>query len=141
MELEEEEGEVRSPNKDSSSEKFDRQEAHVEDLAGINLCVELNENGRESELNHDRLRSIIVAKDNGTEDPRDHHRRLSKCNKAHQAVPKPYKIRGDIPRQVKKVIWNLEEEITKVIDKGVALGLDWRSGNKKVSRGTGEVED
>ncbi|KAK0589063.1 hypothetical protein LWI29_009154 [Acer saccharum] len=86
-----EEGEVRSPttsNKGSSSDnsRQDRNDKGCDPL----------DNDRNA--NQNRLRSVIVAKDN-------------------------------------------EEEITKVIEKGVALGLDWRNGSKKACNGDGNNED
>ncbi|KAK1569114.1 hypothetical protein Q3G72_032679 [Acer saccharum] len=114
-----EEGEVRIPttsNKVSSfdNSRKDRQVAHFEDLAvnmqnaqGLNLCVDLNGNGRgcdsldnDRNANQNRLRSVIVAKDNGAEGHRDYHRKSNKSYKDHCTKSRSYshKIKGDLPR-------------------------------------------
>ncbi|KAK1561161.1 hypothetical protein Q3G72_035079 [Acer saccharum] len=116
---------------------------------GINLCIDLRSGGSEESgssvgtIGHrDRLalRSTVALAGK------------SKSGRGLEVKNHPMKIRKPIPlqpiasgskRNLRKVIWNLDEEISKVIEKGVELGVDFKlratcsseKGGKKFNKG------
>ncbi|KAK1591358.1 hypothetical protein Q3G72_006460 [Acer saccharum] len=117
-----------------SEQEQNRKEAH--DEQGLSICMELN-------TNKERLKSVIMAKESGMERRSGGDNHASRTDKQSPNLqPKSHSMKtrrsstrvsekegaGKINRG-KKVIWNLEEEIAKVIGNGVALGIKVENGD------------